>query len=44
MPGNGIDVAPAIDVLTLLGDAPAGQAAIKTYEPAGQSEKAAATR
>ncbi|HEY5831726.1 MAG TPA: hypothetical protein VIV01_25465 [Hyphomicrobiaceae bacterium] len=44
VPGNGIDVAPAIDVLTLLGEAPAGQAAIKTYEPAGQSEKAAATR
>ena len=44
VPGSGIDVAPAIDVLPLLGEVPAGEAAAKTYEPAGQSDKAAATR
>jgi hypothetical protein len=44
VPGSGIDAAPAIDVLPLLGDAPAGEAAVKTYVPAGLSDKAAATR
>ncbi len=41
VPGSGIDVAPVIDVLGLLGDPPASEATIKTYEPAaGQSDRA----
>lgn len=45
VPGSGIDIPPVIDVLALLGDAPAPDAAVKTYAPAaGQTDKAAATR
>ena len=45
MLGSGIDVAPAIDVLGLLGNPPAPEAAVKAYAPAaGPSDKAAASR
>jgi hypothetical protein len=43
-PGSGIDVAPAIDVLSLLGDPDVEAAANKTYKPAGQAEEAEAGR
>jgi hypothetical protein len=44
VPGSGIDQPPDIDVLALLGGGLADATAVKTYEPAGEPDKAQPSR